>query len=487
MNQFSLLKTIFFLGVFCAVAAMAAALTFAAPGDFFKTRVNFDYTNGADPQSPLVKAINGKLYGTTVEGGTDDGGTVFKFGSGTLTTLYSFCSQPNCTDGAYPNGLIQASDGNFYGTTREGGAKDSEGTVFKISPAGTLTTLYSFCPQWPNCPHGDEPNGLIQASDGNFYGTTREGGANGGGTVFQLSPSRTLTTLYSFCSQGLPCTDGDLPYAGLIQATDGNFYGTTRYGGANSYDGGTVFKLSPSGTLTTLYSFCSQSGCADGEYPVGGLIQATDGNFYGTTSYGGANDGGTVFQLSPAGTLTTLYSFCSEPNCTDGWDPNGPIQASDGNFYGTTYGGGANSLYGGTVFQLSPAGTLTTLHSFHGNPGGSLLVAGLIQAPGGNFWGTTSQGGSHGSRFGTVFVLGVGLAPFVETLPTSGTVGTPIFILGFEMTGATSVTFNGTPATFQVISGHTIKTTVPSGATTGPVTVTTPSRTLTSNVNFQVN
>jgi uncharacterized repeat protein (TIGR03803 family) len=429
MNQLSVLKTIFFLGVFCAVVAMAAAVTFAAPGGFFKTRVNFDGTNGAQPVSPLVKAINGNFYGITGSGGTGTDcsslgcGTVFKVTpGGRLTTLYSFCSKVGCEDGRDPNGLIQASDGNFYGTTDIGGKQDKFGKVFKLSPSGTLTTLYPFCSQ-PGCTDGDGPNGLIQASDGNFYGTTAFGGAhNGGGTVFQLSPT---------------------------------------------------------GTLTTLYSFCSEPNCTDGDYP-NGLIQASDGNFYGTTN-GGAHDGGTVFQLSPTGTLTTLYSFCSEPNCTDGDGPGGLIQASDGNFYGTTYYGGAYDK--GTVFQLSPMGTLTTLHSFHGSIG--TYPTGLIQAPSGNFWGTTEDGGS--SNDGTVFVLGVGLGPFVETLPTSGTVGTPVTILGFKMNSATSVTFNGTPATFQVIWGNAIKTTVPSGATTGPVTVTTPSRTLTSNVNFQVN
>jgi uncharacterized repeat protein (TIGR03803 family) len=260
----------------------------------------------------------------------------------------------------------------------------------------------------------------------------------------------------------------------LVKAINGNFYGITERGGPDN--AGTVFKLSPGGPLTTLHLF----GGTDGVAPIG-LIQASDGNFYGTTELGGAHIYGTVFRLSPKGALTTLHSFCSQPNCTDGVAPIGLIQASDGNFYGTTYGGGANDE--GTVFQLSPAGILTTLRSFGFHDG--RYPSGLIQVPSGNFWGTTFGGGSGSD--GTMFVLGVGLGPFVETLPISGTVGTPVTILGPEVTGATSVTFNGTPATFQIVSGHTIKTTVPSGATTGPVTVTTPSRTLTSNVNFQVN
>jgi len=182
--------------------------------------------------------------------------------------------------------------------------------------------------------------GLVQASDGNFYGTTTGGGANGAGTVFKVTPAGRLTTLYNFCYQGYPCSDGGDPYAGLIQATDGNFYGTTLGGGASG--DGTVFKITPSGTLTTLYNF----GGADGAVPYGGLIQATDGNFYGTTSGGGASGDGSVFKITPSGTLTTLHSFAD----SDGASPDGLVQATDGNFYGTTYGGGA---YGdGTVFRL---------------------------------------------------------------------------------------------------------------------------------------
>ena len=243
----------------------------------------------------------------------------------TFTTLHSFDN----TDGAFIlAGLIQATDGNFYGTAYEGGANcspDGCGTIFKITPGGALTTLHSFCSQ-SNCTDGEYPEaGLIQATNGNFYGTTYEGGANcapdGCGTIFKITPSGTLTTLYNFCSQS-GCSDGYYPEAGLIQASNGDFYGTTTFGGAGGV--GTVFKITPSGTLTTLHSFCSQSNCADGEYPEAGLIQATNGNFYGTTyAGGGANSRGTVFKITPSGTLTTLYSFCPQSGCPDGSDPRG--------------------------------------------------------------------------------------------------------------------------------------------------------------------
>jgi uncharacterized repeat protein (TIGR03803 family) len=179
--------------------------------------------------------------------------------------LHSFCSQSGCLDGAYPfAALIQATNGDFYGTTAAGGSNGNYGTIFKMTPGGTLTTIYSFCSQ-SGCLEGDSPYaGLVQAANGDFYGTTTAGGANNTGTVFKVTPSGTLTTLYSFCSQS-GCPDGAIPYAGLIQATNGDFYGTTGYDGSNN--GGTIFEITPGGTLTTLYSFCSQSGCTDGDFP----------------------------------------------------------------------------------------------------------------------------------------------------------------------------------------------------------------------------
>ena len=243
---------------------------------------------------------------------------------------------------------MQGSDGNFYGTTIAGGAQGN-GTVFKITPTGTLTTLYNFCYE-SSCPQYPQA-ALVQGSDGNFYGTTPVGGTTYNGTVYEITPSGALTTLYNFCSQ-TNCTDGSKPYAGLVQATDGDFYGTTIAGGAQG--NGTIFKITPSGTLTTLYSFCSQSGCDYG-LAEAGLIQATDGNFYGTTDLGA----GTVFTITPSGTFTTLYSFCSDPNCADGTSPLAAlVQATNGNFYGTTSEGGASDNCPGgcgTVFTAAGA------------------------------------------------------------------------------------------------------------------------------------
>ena len=464
---------------------MMLASAIAAPAQTFKTLLSFELlTDGAAPEGILLQGTDGNLYGTTAGSagsGTYNSGTVFKItSSGQLTTLHIFCSQANCADGTNPlAGVVQAADGNFYGTTHSGGTRD-DGTIFKMTPSGTLTTLHNMSQQVGYTSFGT----LVQASNGTFYGTTYYGGASDTGTVFSISPSGDFKALYSFGTQR---RDGGYPEAGLVRASDGSFYGTT-----TAYLGpGTIFKITPSGAFSTVHHFCSEPGCADGAFPTQ-LVVAGDGNIYGTTGEGGVNNWGTVFKMTPAGTLTTLYNFCSQPGCTDGNTPfQGLIQASDGNFYGTTDRGGVSD--NGTVFQITPAGELKTLHSFclqSGCTDGSFPF-GLIQATDGNFYGTTEYGGlddscSLGLGCGTIFSLSLGLNPFVETGPAFGKVGTAVKILGTDLTGATSVTFNGTAATFTVPSGTFIKTTVPAGATTGRIQVVTPGGTLTSNTNFQV-
>ena len=232
-----------------------------------------------------------------------------------------------------------------------------------------------------------------------------------------------------------------------------------------------------SSDLTTLHSFNG----TDGEGPVAGLVQAANGNFYGTTVGGGVRGGGTVFEITPTGTLTTLHRF----NGTDGATPYAwLVQAANGDLYGTTYAGGANNG-GGTVFKITPGGTLTTLYSFCSQSGctdGGSPYAGLVQDTNGDFYGTTADGGGSG----TVFRLSVGLGPFVKTQPPNGKVGAAVEILGTNLTGATSVSFNGTAAVFTVVSPTLITTTVPAGASSGKVQVVTPSGTLSSNASFLV-
>jgi uncharacterized repeat protein (TIGR03803 family) len=463
-------------GVFLLWAMAAVALT----AQTFTTLHSFDGTDGSDSRAVLVQGTNGDFYGTTVSGGADDGGTVFKITTGgTLITVHHFCSQggSDCSDGFEPFvGLLLGTDGNFYGTTDSGGDAGFYGTIFKITPIGTLTTLHAFNGGGTQGNGAGPVGGLVQATNGNFYGTTEAGGTDAVGNFFEITPSGTLTVIYSFGTDG---GLGDYPEASLVQGTDGNFYGTTYEGGPNR--AGTVFKITPSGTFTTLHSFDT----ADGASPVAGLIQATNGNFYGTTPAGGANGAGTVFTITPSGTLTTLYNFCAQggASCTDGDDPfAGLVQATDGNFYGTTQLGGVNGA--GTIFKITPSGTLTTLHSFEGATDGNFSQAGLLQATNGTLYGTTTAGGANSA--GTVFSLAVGLGPFVRLVPGSGKVGATVTILGTNLTGATSVTFNGTAAAFTVVSASHISATVPTGATTGSVVVTTPRGSLTSNVKFVV-
>jgi uncharacterized repeat protein (TIGR03803 family) len=472
----------------CAAFVLCAATAIAAPAQTFTTLLNFDATNGSGPVAGLIQATDGNLYGTTYYG---DYGTVFKITpSGTLTTLHFF----DGTDGSEPDGLIQASDGNFYGTTN-GGRPNGAGSVFKITPDGTLTTLYTFCSQ-SGCADGGHPTppGLVQAANGDLYGTTAGGNGIGYGTVFKITTSGTLTTLHSFCSK-TNCADGSTPASGLIQASNGDLYGTTYSGGA--YGAGTVFKITPTGTLTTLYNFCSVVGnglCLDGEDPVGALVQDTNGNFYGTTYHGGSspNGYGTVFKMTPGGTLTTLLSF----DGTDGYGPQprpGLVQATDGNLYGTTLEGGAYLSDGGTVFKITTGGTLTTLHSFcsvvqNGDcEDGQYPYAGLVQHTNGILYGMAYEGGT--SNNGTVYSLSMGLGPFVKTLPTSGIEGAQIEILGQGFTSSSVVEFGGVKATSS-LAGLNESTAliayVPEGALTGEVTVTTGGKTLKSYPTFRV-
>lgn len=451
-----------------SVILLCVISSIALPAQTFKSLIRFSGKNGSRPQSPLVQGLDGDLYGTTDFGGPSDRGTVFRITpGGTRTLLANFCKQPHCPDGAYPmGGLVLATDGNFYGTTSAGGTGSSYGTVFRMTPAGALTTLYSFT----GLADGEQPMGtLVQATDGNLYGVAFLGGANNSGTVFRITLAGSLTTLYSFCAQA-NCIDGDEPVS-LIQGTDGNFYGTTGFGG---YVYGTVFKITPEGDLTTLYRFTG----SDGAYIYAGLVLANDGSFYGQTFEGGSFGCGTIFRITAIGKLTTLHNF----DMTDGCYPfSALIQATDGNLYGSTSDEVVVGMYG-TLFEITPTGVLTTLHSFDSSDGAQPGT--LVQSTNGAFYGTSTFGGLYDQ--GTLYSLSVGLFPFADTIPTSGTVGSPVIILGMNLTGASSVTFNGTAASFTVVSDTEITTTVPAGATTGKVKVSKPSGSLWSNVVFTV-
>jgi uncharacterized repeat protein (TIGR03803 family) len=358
----------------------------------FCSKVNC--TDGKDPYAAVIRDKEGNLYGTTVSGGANNYGTVFKIEArtGVERVLYSFCSLSNCTDGGGPQaGVIMDKEGNLYGTTANGGAYGL-GTVFELTPKGVESVLHSFA----GCDtDGREPQaGLIMDKEGNLFGTTSFGGehcANGvGGTVFEIT-STGENLLFSFGGK-----DGSVPAASVISDGKGNLYGITSVGGRGGPHGqnGIVFKLPTKGGEDILYSF---TGGTDGQYPSGALLRDNQGNLYGTTYYGGVNFYGTVFKITPTGEESILYSFGSDP--TDGRYPiAGLIMDSNGNLYGTTFEGGANSQ--GTIFELDSTGTETVLYSFQ-NGAGSGPVAGLVMDSEGNLYGTTPTGGAQND--GTVF------------------------------------------------------------------------------------
>lgn len=470
--------------MFAGAVVRAQSQTFTLLYSFQGTASNY----GAYPLG-LVQGTDGNLYGVTGAGGNDfDSGVFFKISTSGNEKLICYFYDPGaCRDLQAPSAnLILGTNGNFYGV-----ALDSE--VFSLSKAAKLKVLYTYA----NGANSQAP--LVLASNGDFYGVTKNGGVNNNcygtcGSVFKMTASGKLTTLYSFCSvfQNGICLDGAEPEFALVQGGDGNLYGTTSVGGNDGVnDGyGTIFKITPAGALTTIYNFpgFTQSSSA--------LVEGADGNFYGTTADGGSGTygaGGTFFTVTSGGDLTTLYSFCNQQNCADGEQPANIYLATDGNFYGITWFGGVGNNNQGTIFQITPGGTLTTLHNFDGTDGSGPNGGGtLMQDTNGTFYGTMQEGGISWPCdsivcVGTIFSLDTGLGPFVKTLPTSGKVKAAVKILGTDLTGATSVTFNGTAATFKVVSSSEITTNVPIGATSGVVqVVTSGGTTLTSNAVFQV-
>jgi uncharacterized repeat protein (TIGR03803 family) len=359
-------------------------------------------------------------------------------------------------DGDVPySGLTLGADGDFYGVAFSGG-RASDGTVFKIASNGTLTDLYNFTsadarPQAPP----------IQAADGYLYGTSSR-------------------IAYRITSAGAYAALGAIPgasYGALVQATDGSFYGTT-YDGGESNDG-TVFKVRTDGTVTTVVNF----DFTHGSQPYGSLIQGSDGNFYGTTKEGGSNKQGVAFKLTPQGVLTVLHNFPDTNYPGDGATPTaGLIQGSDGNFYGVAALSSTGSSCG-VIFEITAAGDYSILYNFDCADGGNPLST-PMQHTNGTLYGLTDGGGPDGD--GVLYSFDLGLPPFVRLLPTVGGVGKTIEFLGQAFTGTTTVAFNGIAATFNVESDTFLTAVVPSGATTGVVSVTTPGGVLNSNQQFRV-
>jgi uncharacterized repeat protein (TIGR03803 family) len=367
-----------------SVTSAVAVLTVVPPPPFqLQTAAAFNSvgTGPINPQSALIVGPDGALYGTSYSGGASSYGTVFRYAAdGTLSNLVSF----KYTNGAYPSApLTLGSDGNFYGTTT-GGGSNGYGTVFKLLPNGTLNTLLTF-----NQTNGNNPDSrLVQGPDAKFYGTTLYGSTNGYGNVFRVSTNGILENLFSFSS-----TNGYNPN-GVIFGANSNLYGSTQNGGPSGY--GTLFRLTTNGILTTLYAF---DYTTNGGYPYGSLALGSDGYFYGTANVGGSNGYGTVFRLSVTGT-TNVTALTSFNYANGGYPAAGLIQASDGNFYGVTPNGGAGNY--GNVFRVGTNGVLATLASFF-YTNGAYPSAELLQVGDGSFYGTTSSGGALGG--GTIYHL----------------------------------------------------------------------------------
>jgi uncharacterized repeat protein (TIGR03803 family) len=427
-------------------------------------------TDGANPwYVTLVQGTDGNLYGTTYNGGSKGLGTVFKITTaGVVKVIHSFAGGAH--DGENPTGgLTLGSDGNFYGTTQQGGT-ESQGVVFKITTAGAITILHSFY----NSTDGAFPWGPpIEASDSNFYGTTSGGGTDNQGLVYKITSAGTYTTIYKFTA-----TTGTSPIAPPTQGTDGYLYVPVSLGGLNYC--GTIVKISTAGVLNNSYDFPCESGGSD---PIGPLVQASNGNFYSTTQAGGSNGEGTVYQVTTGLAATVLHSFGT--SFGDGELPSaGLLLATDGNYYGSTAEGG--SYDDGTLFNTSTSGNYTQLYSFN-NSANMLQMSPLsppVQATNGTLYGVTEFGGADND--GTVYSLNMGLAAFVNSPVFSGKEGGNVLLLGDRLTGASSVTFSGVPATFQVQSDTHMSAKVPAGAKSGYIEVTTQSGVLRSRKIFNV-
>jgi uncharacterized repeat protein (TIGR03803 family) len=367
--------------IFVVISLGLASLETRANDRAWEVLTNFPPNAGPNDNSPLVEGAGG-YFGTTSRGGSNGYGDLFEITSaGVCTEIYSFT---NGNDGNGPlGGLTPGGDGYFYGVTLFGGTNGG-GTVFKITPAGALTPLYSF----PGGDFGNFPNaGLVKGPGGLFYGTTYFGGSNGFGGVFSVTSGGQLTELYSFTNG----VDG-LNVSTVLTVSGGNLYGTSQYGGSTN-NAGTIFKITPAGAFTVLYVFTNG---VDGALPAGGLAMDGLGNFYGVASQGGTNGNGLAFQMTPSGSLTVLYSFTGG---LDGSTPGAPLTAgNDGNFYGTTLYAG--EFFGGTAFQMTPAGTLTTLLRFN-QPFSGGAPGALIQGSDLNFYGLTIYGGAYAD--GTIF------------------------------------------------------------------------------------
>ncbi len=431
-------------------------------------------TTGITSNSLPAQGPDGEFYDTDWDNGAYNQGSVYTMSlSGDYKLLYSFCAEGgNCrVTGSNPQGGVTlGTDGNFYGTTTVGGA-DGNGTVFKITPAGDLNTLHSFAGAYADGSNPTFP--VIQASNGDFYGVASSGGEYVNGTFFRISGAGSYTTLASFQSS----VNGSNPNP-PTQGTDGNFYGTTHNGGPKSACCGTVYRVTAAGKITVLYTFPSGEGSS-----VGQLVEGSDGNFWGVTNGVPFISGGELFKVSPSGDFTVVHTFSGTGDAC--CSSSGLIAGSDGYLYGISDAGGTANV--GAIYRVDPStDAYAVLYSFCATSPCHAFGPGpvLAQDTNGTFYGNTVGNSDGGGYF---FSFDTGLGPFVRTLTQSGHVGATVEFLGQNFTGATKVEFGGVAATFKVVSDSELTAVVPASAVTGVVKVIAAAKeTLTALSKFKV-
>jgi uncharacterized repeat protein (TIGR03803 family) len=444
---------------FCAALIVISATMVQA--QTYTDLHDFNETDGccANYPSMLAQGRDGNIYGATTSGGVHFYGNIFKLTpAGVLTSTYSF----DLTHGGGPQGGITlGTDGNFYGTTYEGGSGHA-GVVFKITPAGVYTELYDFM----NTTDGGYPRvPPTQAQDGNLYGIT---GNDTSAVLYKITTAGVFTPITTVATAS---------YSPLLLGTDGNLYGTTQYGGTSNQ--GTVFQFSP-GTkvLKTIFNFKTEGS------PHGPLMQGTDGALYGTTAGGGTGSGGVVYRVTTAGVYKVLINFSTGTSANGATPFAGLVQGSDKFLYGVNSAGGANGL--GTLFKISTTGTgFKVLHAFATATGDSPLSTPLLHTNG-KIYGLTSHGGAKPSN-GVVYSFANSLLPFTETVNRkSAKEGTVIEMLGQNFKTATAVMFGTSSATFTATSNTYLTATVPPDATTASIEVMEPSGNLLTPLKFKV-
>jgi uncharacterized repeat protein (TIGR03803 family) len=473
--QFARLKSSRAVAAYVAAMVVLTLTVAAVPAHAQTFNVLYNAPGGNQISYPVGEAIaqgrNGDMYTTAEEGGTIYG-SLFSFTPAGTVTIVDDTSFGYFT----VSGAVEGADGDLYGSDQDGGTvicgTAGCGRVYKVSPTGVLTVLHNFAGTDGQDPHAPP----ILGANGKYYGTAPNSAAgNGISTAYSVTSTGTFTLLHTFTS-----AEGQYVYGGLVQGSDGNLYGVSATGGANGF--GTIFKMTTAGAITVLHSFTGTDG--NGSYWP--LIQATDGNYYGVTYSGGANNEGVVFKITATGTYTLLYSLNNANG--DGQGPNSSlVQGTDGKLYGVT-AQGPSGVYG-TIFSVTTTGTFKLLHTFSGtdgeNPGSP-----LIQDTNGIFYGTTTGGGNVTTcdgGCGVIYSLNTNASAFISLGTTSGKVGSQVGIFGQGFSSSSVVKFNGVAATSVTRTGTTYLTaTVPAGASSGSVTVTTGSTTLISSKKYTV-